>query len=202
MPTVTQQRMDVPDPIAQFRRWYEQARAAGIDKPHAMTLATVDASGKPSARVVLLSRFDENGFVFHTNYRSRKGLDMDRNPRVALVFWWDALGYQVRIEGRVEKTPAGESDEYFAGRPRGSQLAAWASDQSRPIESRTALETRMRELGERYESGPVPRPPHWGGYRVIPETMEFWENRENRLHDRLLYRRDDQGQWQCVRLAP
>ncbi|HEX9627967.1 MAG TPA: pyridoxamine 5'-phosphate oxidase [Acidiferrobacterales bacterium] len=194
--------MNALDPITQFAQWYDRAAAAGIDKPHAMTLATVAADGRPAARVVLLSRFDDAGFVFHTNYASRKGEELAARPHAALVFWWDPLGLQVRIEGRVEKTPPEESDAYFAGRPRGSQVAAWASDQSRAIPDRDHLEARMTELERRYAGRPVPRPPHWGGYRLIPDSIEFWENRDNRLHDRLRYRRGAGGGWQVERLAP
>lgn len=190
------------DPIKQFADWFKRAAQCGIDKPHAMTLSTVAADGRPSARMVLLSSFDEHGFVFHTNYESRKAVDIGVNSWVALVLWWDPLGYQVRIEGRAEKTGEAESDAYFAKRPRGSQLGAWASDQSRNIESRALLERRLRELDRAYADRPVPRPPHWGGYRVTPYVIEFWENRENRLHDRLRFDRDVSGAWRRTRLAP
>lgn len=189
------------DPLALFRAWYDRAAAAGIAKPNAMTLATVGPDGKPSARIVLLSSYDQRGFVFHTNYESRKGEELALSPRAALLFWWDPLGLQVRIEGRVEMTSGEESDRYFAGRPRGSQIGAWASDQSRLIDGRGALEERVRELEQRYAGRPVPRPPHWGGYRVIPEVYEFWEDRENRLHERVRYERAAGG-WRAVRLAP
>lgn len=194
--------MNESDPIAQFARWFDEASRAGIDKPNAMTLSTVGADGRPASRVVLLSSFDERGFVFHGNYESRKGGDIAHAPWVALLFWWDPPGYQVRIEGRAEKTRPEESDAYFAQRPRGSQLGAWASDQSRAIESRAALEARLAETERRYAGGPVPRPPHWGGYRVFPLAIEFWENREDRLHDRVRYERTEQGGWRAVRLAP
>jgi pyridoxamine 5'-phosphate oxidase len=190
------------DPIRIFRAWYEAAARAGIDKPNAMTLATTDADNRPRARVVLLSSYDERGFVFHTNYRSDKGEELARNPWASLVFWWDPLGYQVRIEGRVEPTTPAESDAYFARRPRGSQIGAWASEQSRALESRAALEARAHELERMYAGRAVPRPPHWGGYRVAPHCIEFWENRENRLHDRRCYRRAAGGIWQVQRLAP
>lgn len=190
------------DPIALFAEWFDAAARGGIDKPHAMTLATVGAGAQPAARVVLLSSFDERGFVFHTNYESAKGRELSANSRVALVFWWDPLGRQVRVEGRAEKTSPAESDAYFARRPRGSQLGAWASDQSRIIESRAALEHRMHTLEREYEGKPVPRPPHWGGYRVTPTALEFWENRENRLHERVRFERRPEGGWRRVLLAP
>lgn len=192
----------VADPLALFKEWYDQARAAGISKPHAMALATTGMHGMPASRMVLLSSHDARGFVFHTNYASRKGDDISHVPRAALLFWWDAVGYQVRIEGPVEKTSDEESNSYFAGRPRGNQLGAWVSEQTRPIESRAALEERMRALEQKFKAGPVPRPPHWGGYRVIPEAIEFWEERENRLHDRIRYERRPDGTWRPVRLAP
>jgi pyridoxamine 5'-phosphate oxidase len=193
--------MTSPDPFNLFRQWFTQASTAGIDKPNAMALATVDARGRPNCRIVLLSSFDERGFVFHTNYQSRKGDELSTNARASLVFWWDPLGYQIRIEGTVMPTSPAESDAYFAKRPRGSQLGAWASDQSRPLESREQLEARVRELDERYRGQPVPRPPHWGGYRVVPERIEFWENRDNRLHDRWQYERVGDA-WRVARLAP
>lgn len=192
----------IDDPLALFRTWFDKACAAGIAKPNAMTLATVGADDRPTARVVLLSSYDARGFVFHTNYESRKGEDIARHPWAALLFWWDPLGCQVRLEGRVEMTAAADSDRYFAARPRGSQIGAWASDQSRVIESRAALEERVRELERRYAGRPVPRPPHWGGYRVIPEVYEFWEDRENRLHERVRYERVPDGGWRSLRLAP
>lgn len=190
------------DPIAQFADWYRRACASGIDKPNAMTLATIGADGRPAARIVLLSSFDADGFVFHTNYASRKGSDLAAHPRAALVFWWDPLGLQVRIEGRVEKTRTEESDAYFAGRPRGGQLGAWASDQSQPIPDRLHLESRMAALERQHVGQPVPRPPHWGGYRLVADRIEFWENRDNRLHDRMHFQRGADGRWRGVRLAP
>jgi pyridoxamine 5'-phosphate oxidase len=190
------------DPMELFRRWYDDAVRAGVEKVDAMALATVGPDGRPSTRMVLLSSFDERGFVFHTNYRSRKGREMARDPAVALVLWWGRLERQVRIEGRAEETTAADSDAYFAGRPRGSQLGAWASDQSAVIPDRAALEARLAEAERRYAGGPVPRPPHWGGYRVIPDAVEFWEGRESRLHDRALYRRGEAGGWIVERLAP
>ncbi len=194
--------MPSADPIELFRRWYGEAVRAAVARPDAMALATVGPDGRPAVRMVLLSSFDERGFVFHTNYRSRKGEEMARSPRVALALWWEALARQVRIEGRAERAAAVESDAYFAGRPRGSQLGAWASDQSAPIPDRAALEGRLAAAERRFAGGPVPRPPHWGGYRVVPDSIEFWEGRENRLHDRLRYRRVDGEGWLVERLAP
>lgn len=190
-----------PNPIVQFAEWFKEAAQAGIAKPHAMALSTVAADGRPSSRMVLLSSFDERGFVFHTNYESAKGADLARNPRVALVLWWDPLGYQVRIEGRAAQTSAAESDAYFATRPRGSQLSAWASNQSRVIDGRAQLEQRVRELEAMYDGRAVPRPPTWGGYRVVPEAIEFWRDRRDRLHDRVRFERDDNG-WRRMQLAP
>ncbi len=189
-------------PFEHFRRWYDQARTAPIDKPNAMTIATVDADNKPSCRVVLLSSYDANGFVFHTNYESRKGVDISRNPNVALTFWWDPLGYQVRIEGRAQQRSAQESDAYFANRPRGSQIGAWASEQSRSIDSYAELVARVRKLENDFAGNPVPRPPHWGGYLVVPQVFEFWENRDNRLHERFRYERTEGGAWRMLLLAP
>ena len=167
-----------------------------------MALSTVGPGGRPAVRMVLLSSFDERGFVFHTNYRSRKGEEIAASPRVALVLWWEPLARQVRLEGRAEKTGFEESDAYFAGRPRGSQLGAWASEQSAVIPDRASLEERLREAERRYAGGPVPRPPHWGGYRVVPDAIEFWEGRESRLHDRVRYQRVEGGGWRVERLAP
>lgn len=194
--------MTTADPITRFAEWFEKAQRAGIAKPHAMTLSTVAANGRPSSRIVLLSSYDERGFVFHTNYESQKGQEIGGNTWVALVFWWDPLGYQVRIEGRAEKTSAADSDAYFAKRPRGSQLGAWASDQSRVIENRDVLERRLRRLEQEHDGRPVPRPLHWGGYRVIPSVIEFWEDRPDRLHERIRYERHPDGGWRSQRLAP
>jgi len=190
-----------PDPIEQFRGWFEQALAADLHEPNAMTLATATPGGSPSARMVLLKGFDERGFVFYTNYEGRKAEELEANPRAALVLYWGELRRQVRVEGGVSRLPDAESDAYFAGRPRGSQLGAWASEQSRPVSDRGVLEQRLRELEANYEGHDVPRPPFWGGYRVEPETIEFWQGRENRLHDRMVYRRSD-GQWRRERLQP
>jgi pyridoxamine 5'-phosphate oxidase len=190
-----------PDPIAQFRRWFDDALAAGLREPNAMTLATATPDGRPSARVVLLKGFDERGFVFYTNYEGRKGEELEENPYCALVFYWAELERQVRVEGRVSRVPKRESDEYVGSRPRGSRLGAWASEQSRPVGGREVLEERLRALEAEYEAREVPRPPFWGGYRVEPEVIEFWQGRENRLHDRLVYRRSSGG-WGRERLQP
>lgn len=189
------------DPIAQFSEWYE--RALGVEKPlpHAVALATATRSGRPSVRMLLLKSFDARGFVFFTNYRSRKGQELARNGRGTLLFYWGSLERQVRVDGRVTKVARRESDDYFATRPRGSQLSAWASPQSDTVPDRRVLEQRMSELARRYPDR-VPRPAHWGGYRLIPEEIEFWQGRGDRLHDRILYRRSRSGRWTIQRLAP
>ena len=192
----------VPDPVAQFRAWFEEALAANLHEPNAMTLATATPDGRPSARVVLLKGFDERGFVFYTNYKGRKARELEANPYAALGFYWGELERQVRIEGRVNRLSEEESDAYSASRPRGSRLGAWASEQSRPVESREVLEARLRALEKEYEGRDIPRPPFWGGYRVEPEAVEFWQGRENRLHDRLVYRRLGDGGWEIERLQP
>jgi len=189
------------DPIAQFAHWYESARAAVKPLPHAVALATATSAGHPSLRMVLLKGFDARGFVFYTNYHSRKGRELARNARATLLFYWGELERQVRIEGRVAKLTSRESDEYFATRPRGGQLAAWASNQSALLANRGALEHRFAGYTRKYPEA-VPRPPHWGGYRLAPEEIEFWQGREDRLHDRILYRRARGGRWQIERLAP
>jgi pyridoxamine 5'-phosphate oxidase len=190
------------NPIDLFRQWFNEARACGARLPESMTLATADSNGKPSARVVLLKGVDDAGFVFYTNYRSRKAVELDENPQGALVFYWSQIDRQVRVEGRVERVSSQESDAYFQTRPRESQLGAIASPQSEVIESRKFLEDRFRELDQQYGDGPVERPAHWGGYRVVPERIEFWQNREGRLHDRILYERSTKGSWTIKRLAP
>lgn len=190
------------NPFNQFKIWFDQAIDAQLLEPNAMTLATVNAEGKPSARMVLLKDFDQRGFVFFTNYNSAKGQQLNQNPWVALVFWWDSLERQVRIEGCVEKVTEQESDGYFFSRPNESRLGAWASEQSQVIENREILEQRLEELKQKYAGQDVPRPPHWGGYRVIPELIEFWQGRSSRLHDRLSYRRLKEGNWHRERLSP
>jgi pyridoxamine 5'-phosphate oxidase len=188
-------------PFALFARWFEDALAAGTPEPNAMVLSTVDAAGQPSARVVLLKGLDETGFLFFTNYGSRKGRDIAADARVALTFWWPPLERQVRVEGRAAPVDAETSDAYFATRPRGSQLGAVASPQSAVVAGRTVLEDRLAEAEARFEGRPVERPAHWGGYRVVPHAVEFWQGRPSRLHDRLRYTRDGDA-WRVERLAP
>jgi pyridoxamine 5'-phosphate oxidase len=185
----------------QFGRWFADAKAADLIEPNAMTLATADAGGRPSARMVLLKGFDQRGFVFYSNYGSRKAGELAGNPAAALVFWWPPLERQVRVEGGVERVTREESDAYFRTRPLGSRLGAWASEQSRVIVGRADLERRLEELEARFGDGAVPLPPFWGGYRVQPEVIEFWQHRPNRLHDRLRYRRVPGG-WTIERLSP
>ncbi|MDQ4106639.1 MAG: pyridoxamine 5'-phosphate oxidase [Actinomycetota bacterium] len=192
----------LPNPVDQFRRWFEEALEADLHEPNGVVLATATPDGRPSARVVLLKGFDERGFVFYTNYEGRKARELERNPYCALLFYWGELERQVRVEGRASRVPDRESDAYFAARPRGSRLGAWASEQSQPVESRGALEERLKELESEYEGREIPRPPFWGGYRVEPESMEFWQGRESRLHDRLLYRGSGGGAWEIRRLQP
>jgi len=189
-----------PSPFDQFRRWFDEALAAKVPEPNAMTLATVDASGQPSARTVLIKGYDERGFTFFTNYLSRKGLELAANPRAALLFFWQPLERQVRIEGTVEQVPPEESDEYFHSRPAGSRIGAWTSEQSKPV-TREVLEARERQFRARYGDQP-PRPPHWGGYRLVPTAFEFWQGRPSRLHDRLRYLPDGKSGWQIDRLSP
>jgi pyridoxamine 5'-phosphate oxidase len=189
------------DPIAQFERWFADARRAEVHEPNAMTLATVDAAGQPAARMVLLKGVDARGLAFFTNRDSRKARELLANPKAALVFWWGPLQRQVRFEGVIEEVDAAEADEYFASRPRGSQLAAWASAQSSVIEGRAALEAEERRHRERFGEDEVPRPPFWGGYRLVPAVVEFWHGRASRLHDRLRYTRTPDG-WRIERLAP
>jgi pyridoxamine 5'-phosphate oxidase len=190
-----------PDPVEQFRVWFAQALAASLPEANAMALATVDRHRRPDNRMVLLKQFDETGFVFYTNYRSRKAADMDYNPNVSALFYWSELERQVRIGGRVKKTSKSESDAYFASRPRGHQLGAWASEQSTSVEDRDSLEAQLAAVEEKFRDMPVPRPPYWGGYRLKPDVIEFWQGRPNRLHDRLQYDRTASG-WIMKRLSP
>lgn len=190
-----------PDPLKQFQVWFDDILKADIPEPNAMTLATATPDGTPSARMVLLKGLDEQGFAFYSNFESRKGQELAANPKAALVFWWVELERQVRIEGRVERIDAEEADQYFHSRPLGSRLGAWASPQSQVISTRDILEQQLSQLESEYQNQPVPRPPHWGGYRVIPQVIEFWQGRPNRLHDRLRYTKQGE-QWQIERLAP
>ena len=190
------------DPIAQFEQWFQQTIACGIPEPNAMSLATVDPAGQPSLRTVLLKIFDQEGFVFFTNYSSRKAQDMGQNSRVALLFPWVALGRQVKIMGSAARIPLSESAKYFATRPRGSQIGAWASPQSDVIRTRSLLEGKFDEMKRKFTEGQIPLPSFWGGYRVAPQLIEFWQGRENRLHDRFQYIRTADGEWHIDRLAP
>lgn len=187
--------------MAHFARWFSEARDSGEPEPEAMALSTAGAGGVPSCRFVLLKAADERGFVFYTNYRSAKGRELDANPVAALAFRWQILGRQVRAVGAVQVLSAGESDSYFATRPRGARLGAWASPQSQVLAGRSQLERRVEEVTRRYAGTEVPRPPWWGGLRVVPDAVEFWQGRADRLHDRFRYQRDDGG-WIVQRLAP
>jgi pyridoxamine 5'-phosphate oxidase len=191
----------VANPYDQFQIWFEQAVAANILEPNAMTVATVTAEGKPSARIVLLKAVDDRGFVFYTNYNSQKGVELQKCPHAALVFLWGDLERQIRIEGKVELVAETEATAYFHSRPTSSQLGAWASEQSAIIRDRSVLETKLQQLELDYQDREIPKPPHWGGIRVIAQEIEFWQGRPSRLHDRLRYRLID-GKWQIERLAP
>lgn len=201
-PTELDEKTIDPDPIRLFRSWFDEAIGSGSRLPDAMTLATATRDGRPSARMVLLKGVDRDGFVFYTNYGSQKARELDENPRAALVMYWVQLDRQVRVEGTVERVSATESDEYFRTRPRESQLGALASPQSEVIDSRDVLVDRFRELDELYRDREVDRPEYWGGYRLKPERIEFWQNRAGRLHDRIVYERQRDGSWTIKRLAP
>lgn len=189
------------DPFRQFQAWFEEAHALSVYEPNAMALATADGDGRPSVRMVLLKALDARGLTFFTNLSSRKAREMAANPRAALTFWWGPMERQVRFEGRIERVADAEADAYFATRPRGAQIGAWASQQSVAIEGREVLEAAVGEIEARYGEGDVPRPPGWGGYRLLPEVVEFWQGRRDRLHDRLRYARDG-ATWRIERLAP
>jgi pyridoxamine 5'-phosphate oxidase len=189
------------DPLRQFDRWFAEAREAGLAAREAMTLATATPDGRPSARMVLLKAADERGFGFHTNYESRKGTELAANPRAALLFWWQPLGRQVRVEGVVARVPSAESEAYFRTRPLASRIAAWASPQSRPLPGRDELDRLYAEAAARLPAEDVPLPPHWGGLRLVPDAYEFWQHGDDRMHDRVRYERDGAG-WRRERLAP
>lgn len=191
----------MPNPIEQFRVWFNAAVEAGVHEPNAMHVSTVSSDGRPDGRIVLIKDVSDAGFVFYTNYQSRKGRQLTERPVAALTFFYPELERQIRIEGQVEKVSAAESDAYFNSRPRGSQIGAWVSNQSRVVDSREVLENRQRELEAQFEGQPVPRPPYWGGFRVVPDVLEFWQGRPSRLHDRIQYRKEGQ-QWIIERLAP
>ena len=190
------------NPIEQFTRWWNEAINSNIDEVNAMTLATASSKGIPSARIVLLKGYDQNGFVFFTNYASSKGRQLDENPHAALVFFWKELERQVRIEGVIEKIAAKDSDEYFHSRPVGSQIGAWASPQSTVIANRDIIEQRVNNYQQQFSHGPIPRPEHWGGYLLKPNSLELWQGRSSRLHDRILYASQPDNNWQITRLAP
>jgi pyridoxamine 5'-phosphate oxidase len=190
------------DPFRQFEKWFQEAEAAKIAEPNAMILATASREGRPSARTVLLKALDGRGFVFYSNYESRKGRELDGNPRATLLFPWVALERQVIVEGTVTKVAREESEAYFHSRPRMSQLAAWASQQSAIVSGRAVLEDSLKTLDKKYAGQEIPLPPHWGGWRLAPETVEFWQGRRSRLHDRLRFRREKDGSWSVERLAP
>jgi len=190
------------DPFDQFANWWDDAMKSELDEINAMTLATASATGMPAARIVLLKSFSADGFVFFTNYNSQKGIELQENPFASLVFFWKELERQVRISGRVEKVSAAESDAYFHSRPEGSRIGAWASPQSSVIASREVIETNITMIEQQFTEGEISRPPHWGGYVVIPEVIEFWQGRPSRLHDRIQYSKMAAGSWNVERLAP
>lgn len=191
-----------PDPVHQFGLWFKEAENAGIDDVNAMTLATADANGRPSARIVLLKGFGPEGFEFFTNYESRKGMELAAQPQVSLLFFWQPLARQIRIDGVAEKLSAQANDAYFASRPRESQIGAWASNQSTVVSGRPFIEDRFAEMTRKFADQPVPRPPYWGGFVVRPQRFEFWQGRPSRLHDRVLYQRAPNGSWLRSRLSP
>jgi pyridoxamine 5'-phosphate oxidase len=191
-----------PDPIAQFKSWYAAAAHSSVFDPNVMALATATVEGRPSVRMVLLRGFDSRGFQFFTNYDSRKARELDANPCAAVVFFWNEAERQVRIEGRAERVTAGESDAYFTSRPRGARIGAWASPQSEVVSTRELLESQFSSYETQFEEENIPRPPNWGGYRLVPTALEFWQGRPNRLHDRLLYTRLGPASWRIERLAP
>jgi pyridoxamine 5'-phosphate oxidase len=191
-----------PNPVLQFQAWFTQAVVAQVIEPNAMTLATVTTEGKPAARIVLLKDIDARGLVFYTNFQSRKGQELNHTPSAALVFWWGELERQVRVEGDITLVSETEAQAYFQSRPRGSQLGAWVSNQSQVIPNREVLEARLQELELEYCNRPIPRPSHWGGYRLAPTYFEFWQGRPNRLHDRLCYRQTSSKTWEIERLSP
>jgi pyridoxamine 5'-phosphate oxidase len=190
------------DPIAQFTKWWNDAIQSKIDEVNAFTLATSNPLGKPSARIVLLKGYDDKGFVFYTNYESSKGIELAENPQASMVFFWKELQRQVRIEGTIEKVTAAESDAYFSSRPAGSRIGAWASPQSQVIKDRSIIEDNAEKYTQQYADGIIPRPPYWGGYRLKPELAEFWQGRPSRLHDRIQYTLEKNGNWKIERLAP
>ena len=189
------------DPLSFFGKWFMEAQAAEVPEVNAMTLATADTGGRPHARIVLLKGIDQEGFLFFTNYSSEKGRQLEANPQAALVFFWQELERQVRVEGMIQRLTEDESNAYFDSRPEGSKLGAWASPQSQPIPNRSILEDRFKTYSDKFAIGHIPRPPHWGGYRLIPDHVEFWQGRSNRLHDRILFKRQPAA-WIVQRLAP
>jgi pyridoxamine 5'-phosphate oxidase len=190
------------DPFQQFGKWWSEVLGSGVEEANAMTLATSSREGEPSARIVLLKGYDQNGFLFFTNYESRKGMELQANPQAALLFFWPALERQVRIEGICEKVSEQESDDYFHSRPEGSRIGAWASPQSRVIKGRSVLDDLLKGVEVGFEGKQIPRPAHWGGFIVVPRMIEFWQGRPNRLHDRIRYTKVESGSWEIDRLAP